>query len=241
MGTAAALPSRVTPTPGDAWQSPPPTLDGPTLPVVQRHWGSSHVSGNLQNHGSAPDLTDRALDGSSPKTAPAAGVPGPPRRGRHGSAFRSLVKNRTANGTQMTPVDQNPHRTTRLAWTPDRQRWAGQPLLGAAVCVCVCGVCLGASSHSNPGTPGWQGGLSVSRHGAVVQAAVGPGSLGRPGDDTCGKVEQVPVDLAQVPHLILQLGHTDAQLVLAAQHVLGEAGVRCTAQGTPPCLAEGSP
>lgn len=140
MGTAAALPSRVTPTPGDPWQSPPPTLDGPTLPVVQRHWGSSHVSGNLQNHGSAPDLTDRALDGSSPKTAPAAGVPGPPRRGRHGSAFRSLVKNRTANGTQMTPVDQNPHRTTRLAWTPDTAVGRPAPAGRSGVRVCMWGL-----------------------------------------------------------------------------------------------------
>lgn len=50
-----------------------------------------------------------------------------------------------------------------------------------------------------------------------------PHSLGRPGDDTGGEVEEVSVDLAQVPHLVLQLSHPDPQLVLATQHVLGRS------------------
>lgn len=45
-------------------------------------------------------------------------------------------------------------------------------------------------------------------------------SLGRARDDARGEVEQVAVDFAQVPHLVLQLGHTDPQLVLAAQDAL---------------------
>lgn len=50
-----------------------------------------------------------------------------------------------------------------------------------------------------------------------------PHSLGRAGDDAGGEVEEVSVDLAQVPHLVLQLGHPDPQLVLTTQHVLGRS------------------
>lgn len=53
--------------------------------------------------------------------------------------------------------------------------------------------------------------------------ALGPGlwaSLGRPRDEARGEVEQVPVDLAQVAHLVLQLCDTDPQLVLATKHAL---------------------
>lgn len=39
-----------------------------------------------------------------------------------------------------------------------------------------------------------------------------------------GEVKQVAVDLPQVLHLVLQLSHTDPQLVLAAQHALGRGG-----------------
>lgn len=59
----------------------------------------------------------------------------------------------------------------------------------------------------------------ATRPGAARRAG---GSLGRPRDDARGEVEQVAVDLPQVPHLVLQLGHTDPQLVLAAQDALGK-------------------
>lgn len=45
-------------------------------------------------------------------------------------------------------------------------------------------------------------------------------SLGRPRDESGGEVKEVPVDFAQIPHLIFQLCHPDAQLVLAAQYTL---------------------
>lgn len=41
-----------------------------------------------------------------------------------------------------------------------------------------------------------------------------------------GEVKQVAVDLTQVLHLVLQLSHTDPQLVLAAQHALGRGGAQ---------------
>lgn len=45
-------------------------------------------------------------------------------------------------------------------------------------------------------------------------------SLGRPRDDAGGEVKEVSVDFAQIPHLVFQLRHPDAQLVLAAQDTL---------------------
>ena len=60
-------------------------------------------------------------------------------------------------------------------------------------------------------------------------AGLGPGagrSLGRPRDDARGEVEEVAVDLAQVVHLVLQLGHADPQLVLAAEDALWRDGAQ---------------
>lgn len=88
---------------------------------------------------------------------------------------------------------------------------------------------------TTPAGPGcweaWGSGLGASGRGLRA-------SLGRPRDEARGEVEQVPIDLAQVAHLVLQLRHTDAQLVLAAEHALreksgseGGSGLGCAGGG----------